>query len=64
MTEENRDPGVMTKQHRDVPAERPCIRCGTKFWSEGFGERICRRCKSSASWKSAVPAFDWRSGRR
>ncbi len=41
---------------RDVPAKRTCLRCRTVFQSEGFGERICRRCKGSAQWKSAVPA--------
>lgn len=37
----------------DVPAERQCLRCKATFWSAGFGERICKRCKSQASWKSA-----------
>lgn len=39
----------------DVPAERACLRCQTRFWSDGFGQRICPPCKGSASWKSAVP---------
>lgn len=39
----------------DVPAERQCLRCRTTFWSVGFGERICKRCKAQASWKSALP---------
>jgi ribosomal protein L40E len=39
----------------DHPANRVCMRCSTAFWSEGFGERICRRCKAHASWKSSVP---------
>lgn len=29
----------------DVPQERRCLRCETSFCSEGFGERICRRCR-------------------
>ncbi len=39
----------------DIAAERSCLRCGTTFWSEGFGERICTRCKGSSAWRSAVP---------
>lgn len=38
----------------DVAAERACLRRKSTFWSEGFGERICSRCKGSASWRSAV----------
>ncbi len=37
----------------DVAAERPCLRCRAPFWSEGFGERICARCKGSAVWRDA-----------
>jgi hypothetical protein len=48
----------------DVPAIRGCLRCGTQFHSEGFNERICRRCKSSASWLSSVPSADGRARRR
>ncbi|MEQ9037236.1 MAG: hypothetical protein RIE24_02665 [Silicimonas sp.] len=39
----------------DVPRERQCLRCDTLFWSEGFGERICRRCKGLNAWRNAVP---------
>lgn len=39
----------------DAPRERTCLRCHTMFWSEGFGQRICKRCKASHSWKNAVP---------
>ncbi len=38
----------------DVPRERQCLRCNTVFWSEGFGERICRRCKGLNAWRNAV----------
>lgn len=40
----------------DMPAERRCLRCKAVFWSAGFGERVCKRCKAQASWKSAVPS--------
>lgn len=41
---------------RDVPKARTCLRCKTLFHSDGFGERICSRCKGSAVWKSSAPA--------
>jgi uncharacterized paraquat-inducible protein A len=43
------------KTPRDVPTTRACLRCKAVFQSEGFGERICPRCKGSAVWKSALP---------
>lgn len=39
----------------DVPKSRVCLRCETSFWSEGFGQRICSKCKGSAEWRAAVP---------
>lgn len=39
---------------KDVPQERLCLRCRAPFWSEGFGERICRRCKGSSTWQTLV----------
>ena len=48
----------------DVAAERLCMRCRTPFPSEGFGERICKRCKGQAAWKSAIPTGDGGSRRR
>jgi hypothetical protein len=31
--------------------ERRCLMCGETFQSEWAGERICRRCRSSAAWR-------------
>ncbi|RLK07274.1 hypothetical protein CLV75_2389 [Ruegeria conchae] len=45
---------IMARAHNDVPQERPCLRCRTPFWSEGFGERICRRCKGLNVWRNGV----------
>lgn len=42
------------KATADTAAERICLRCRTTFWSEGFGERICSRCKGSAVWRAAI----------
>lgn len=39
----------------DAPQERACLRCRASFLSEGFGQRICARCKSSAAWRTAMP---------
>lgn len=48
----------------DVPQERRCLRCSTTFWSEGFGERICRRCKGSNEWRNSAPVSPGSSRRR
>lgn len=51
------------KARGDVAAERACICCKTKFWSEGFGQRICARCKGRKSWQSGITtghAKGWR----
>ncbi|SDJ26191.1 hypothetical protein SAMN05421850_1114 [Lutimaribacter saemankumensis] len=42
------------KATTDIPAERACLRCRSIFWSDGFGERICSRCKGSADWRAAI----------
>lgn len=55
---------TVTKARRDVAAERVCLRCGATFQSEGFGERICRHCKSSSLWRSSVPFSDGQGWRR
>ncbi len=59
-------PGTLTpkRANSDLPAERHCLRCKTAFWSEGFGERICKRCKTQVSWKSAITTGDGGSRRR
>lgn len=48
----------------DVPRERACLRCDVVFWSEGFGERICRRCKGLRDWRNAVPVSSGAARRR
>lgn len=48
----------------DIAAERACLRCRTVFWSEGFGQRVCPRCKSSTSWRSAVASGSGNGHRR
>ena len=46
----------MTSRARvDVAAKRACLCCQNLFWSEGFGERVCTRCKSSKMWRNSVP---------
>jgi phage FluMu protein Com len=48
----------------NVPQERKCLRCKTLFCSEGFGERICRRCKGLNAWRNAVDVSPGSSRRR
>jgi hypothetical protein len=49
---------------RDVPRRRLCLRCNAPFDSEGFGERICRHCKQSKSWRDGVSLAPASSKRR
>ncbi len=35
--------------HEEKP--RKCLVCGERFTSHWVGERVCRRCKSSAAWR-------------
>lgn len=35
----------------DTTRTRSCLRCEVQVESSGFGERICRRCKSSTTWR-------------
>jgi hypothetical protein len=39
----------------DIPQTRRCLKCRTPFQSEGFGERICRACKGTNAWRTAIP---------
>lgn len=39
----------------DIPKQRDCMRCKSTFRSEWAGERICRRCKQSKSWRDGIP---------
>ncbi|AXI55475.1 hypothetical protein C1J05_14040 [Sulfitobacter sp. JL08] len=62
---EGEQPYITTvRARRDVPQERQCLRCETLFWSEGFGERICRRCKRLNAWRNAAPDSSGSSRRR
>ena len=54
--------GAMDDEHKKPEAERdsdpktrPCLVCEVPFQSEWAGERICRRCKSTAAWRSGAP---------
>jgi len=37
------------KHEKDRPAKRNCLNCGTKFKSEGWGNRLCPTCRSRSS---------------
>ncbi len=55
MTTPHPDNVSPARSPRDVPTQRACLRCKVPFQSEGFGERVCPRCKGSAIWKSGSP---------
>ncbi len=64
MTESTEMVLVVTSARGDIAAERTCMRCKAKFWSEGFGERICTHCKSLSVWRSAAPGVSGHGQRR
>lgn len=47
--------GLIPNRSRDVPKTRKCLRCKTEFQSQWSGERICKHCKTSSTWKSGLP---------
>jgi hypothetical protein len=49
---ESRDEDVRPDTGRKYEAKiRKCLMCGTQFPSEWAGERICRKCRSSSTWR-------------
>lgn len=55
MTDDTETLSMTQRAMGDVAGERDCLCCKRTFWSEGFGERVCRRCKSSNTWRNSVP---------
>ncbi len=43
-----------TSERDTGPKTKPCLVCKAPFLSEWAGERVCRRCKSTAAWRSGV----------
>ncbi len=56
MKTEKPDMPEPSRASSDTPKQRACLRCKATFPSDGFGERICRRCKGSSSWRNSVAA--------
>lgn len=54
LTETSIETNDATVATETVPAvkERKCLKCREPFPSEWAGERICKRCKSSGSWRN------------
>ncbi|MEO0703257.1 MAG: DUF1611 domain-containing protein [Pseudomonadota bacterium] len=48
----------------DAPKERSCLNCKVAFWSKGFGQRICARCKGTLAWRTAIPEGNGKARRR
>lgn len=61
--EENTIPEIV-RARGDVAAKRTCLRCKSAFLSEGFGERICTRCKGTVAWRSGAPGRGGQGRRR
>jgi len=57
-------PFGVTRAAADVAAERVCLKCRASFWSEGFGQRICSRCKGTMAWRSSVSEGSGQGRRR
>ena len=53
-----------TRPRGDVPATRACLSCSTMFASEGFGHRVCPRCKNTVVWCGGASSGPGRSSRR
>lgn len=39
----------------DVPQIRACLSCRKPFHSHWAGERVCKRCKTTAAWRDGRP---------
>lgn len=46
---------LIERNPHDVPKLRNCLRCRAEFQSEWSGERVCRRCKGTSSWRNGLP---------
>jgi hypothetical protein len=64
MAHSNQSETDSARRTSDVPRVRLCLRCRTSFESEWSGERICRRCKSTTSWRNGLPHGGTPKGRR
>lgn len=64
MTDDTETLSMTPKAFGDIVAERACLCCKKEFWSEGFGERVCNRCKSSSMRRNSVPALLGQGHRR
>lgn len=43
--------GDLEMESAHKPKNRKCLMCAEPFPSEWAGERICKKCKSSAAWR-------------
>lgn len=64
MTILTNDNGESQPSSRDLPKARRCLRCEDIFQSDWSGERICRRCKSTAAWRQGIPPQASSAGRK
>jgi len=41
----------MSQETKTTAKKRQCLMCRDKFTSAWSGERICKRCRSTAAWR-------------
>ncbi len=54
-TDEAQDDAPDLLETQEEPRLRLCLKCSTEFESSWAGERICKRCKASGTWRSHAP---------
>lgn len=42
---------ILEPEQKQEEKERKCLLCGQSFSSNWAGERVCKRCKSTAAWR-------------
>ena len=57
-------PNLVADKSPDRPKVRDCLRCSKSFDSAWSGERICKRCKNTSSWRNGIASSFQRRGTR
>jgi hypothetical protein len=57
-------PKLVADKSPELPKVRGCLRCGKSFYSAWSGERICKQCKNTSSWRNGIAASFERRGTR
>lgn len=57
-------PDQIADKSPDCRKVRDCLRCRKSFDSAWSGERICKQCKNSSSWRNGIESSLQRRGTR